>query len=219
MSPDRTRGATASAPDPERARALYQRHAASYDASAQRTMPLRRRTIALLELRAGQTVLDVACGTGLSFDILRAGVGATGRVVGVELSHEMLVLAHARCAREGWHNVELIESTIESAPLRGPLDAILFNFTHDVIQSPQALQRIFAAARPGARVAVAGMKYAPWWLAPLNPLVRARARPYMTTFAGLEAPWRPLLAYVERFAWQSVHFGTGYVGHGVVKGC
>lgn len=145
-------------------------------------------------------------------------MGETGRVIGVELSHAMLALAHARCAREGWRNVELIESTIESAPLRGPLDAILFNFTHDVIQSPLALQRIFSAARPGARVAVAGMKYAPWWLAPLNALVRARARPYMTTFAGLEAPWRPLLAYLERFEWKSVHFGTGYVGHGVVKG-
>jgi arsenite methyltransferase len=203
-------------PDVARARVLYQRHAVGYDASARRTMPLRRRTIRLLRLKPGQTVLDVACGTGLSFGLLREGVGETGRIIGVDLSPQMLEQARARCEQEGWRNVTLIESAMESVAIPGPLDAILFNFTHDVIQSPRALERIFAAARPGARIAAAGMKYAPWWLAPLNPWVRARARPYMTTFAGLEAPWRPLLGYLERFDWTSVHFTTGYVGHGVV---
>ena len=217
MPRDHSNGLPPSAPDPTRARALYRAHAAGYDRSAQRTMPLRRRTIGLLELESGQTVLDVACGTGLSLGPLREGVGEAGRIIGVELSPEMLALARARCAQAGWRNVTLIESAMESAELPLPLDAILFNFTHDVIRSPRALERIFAAARPGARVAVAGMKYAPWWLAPLNPFVRARARPYMTTYAGLEAPWRPLLVYLERFEWTSVHFMTGYVGHGTVK--
>jgi len=207
------------APDAARACELYDAHANGYDASARRTMPLRRRTIALLGLRPGETVLDVACGTGLSFGILRDGVGETGRVIGVELSAAMRELAYSRCGREQWRNVTVIESAVESAEIPLPLDAILFNFTHDVIQSPAALARIFAAARPGARVAVTGMKYAAWWLAPLNPLVRARARPYMTTFAGLEAPWQPLLRYLERFEWRSVHFTTGYIGHGTVKGC
>jgi arsenite methyltransferase len=217
MSRDRSKGMSPTTPDAARARALYRAHAAGYDASARRTMPLRRRTIGLLGLQPGQTVLDVACGTGLSFDLLREGVGEAGRVIGVELSPEMLALARARCAREGWRNVTLIESAMESAEIPVPLDAVLFNFTHDVIHSPGALERIFAAARPGARVAVAGMKYAPWWLAPLNPFVRARARPYMTTFAGLETPWRPLLGYLEQFQWRSVHFATGYIGHGRVK--
>jgi len=203
-------------PDPGRARALYRAHASGYDASARRTMRLRRRVISLLALQSGQTVLDVACGTGLSFAWLREGVGESGRVIGVELSPEMLRLARARCEREGWRNVTLIESDMAAVDIPGRLDAILFNFAHDVIQSPRALARIFAAARPGATVAVAGMKYPPWWLAPLNPWVRSRARPYMTTFAGLEAPWRPLLEYLEPFEWQSIHFTTGYIGHGTV---
>jgi arsenite methyltransferase len=217
MSREHRKDRSPSPPNPARARALYRAHAAGYDRSAQRTMSLRRRTIGLLELQSGQTVLDVACGTGLSLGLLRDGVGGAGRVIGVELSPEMLALARARAAQAGWGNVTLIESAMESAELPSPLDAILFNFTHDVIHSPSALERIFAAARPGARVAVAGMKYAPWWLAPLNPLVRARARPYLTTYAGLEAPWRPLLGYLERFEWTSVHFMTGYLGRGTVK--
>jgi demethylmenaquinone methyltransferase/2-methoxy-6-polyprenyl-1,4-benzoquinol methylase len=128
-------------------------------------MGLRRRTVARLALQPDQTVLDVACGTGLSFPLLHQGVGETGRIIGVELSPDMLAIARERCVREGWRNVTLIESAMESADIPGPVDAILFNFTHDVLRSPAALARIFAAARPGTRVAVAGMKLAPWWLA------------------------------------------------------
>jgi len=212
-----SRELTAPGPDPARARDKYRAHADGYDASARRTMALRRRVISLLELQPGQTVLDVACGTGLSFAWLREGVGEAGQVIGVELSPDMLQLARARCAREGWRNVKLIESDMASVALPGSLDAILFNFTHDVIQSPPALERIFAAARPGARIAVAGVKYAPWWLAPLNPFVRVRARPYLTTYAGLDAPWKPLLDYVDDFQWKSALFATGYIGSGTVK--
>ncbi|MBP7650986.1 MAG: methyltransferase domain-containing protein [Phenylobacterium sp.] len=204
-------------PDPKLAIARYRVHAPGYDASAQRTLGLRRRTLAKLALQPGETVLDVACGTGLSFPLLQEGVGATGRIVGVELSPDMLALARERCAREGWRNVDLRESAMETAEIPGPVDAVLFNFTHDVLRSPRALARIFAATRPGARVAVAGMKLAPWWLAPLNLVVLAQARPYMTTFEGLGRPWSLLEPYLKGFALESVLFGTGYIGWGLVK--
>ncbi len=206
-----------SVPDPKRAIARYRVHAPGYDASAQRTLELRRRTLARLALQPGETVLDVACGTGLSFPLLQEGVGATGRIVGVELSPDMLALARERCAREGWRNVDLRESAMETAEIPGPVDAVLFNFTHDVLRSPSALARIFAATRPGARVAVAGMKLAPWWLAPLNLVVLAQARPYMTTFEGLGRPWSLLEPYLAGFERESVLFGTGYIGWGRVK--
>jgi demethylmenaquinone methyltransferase/2-methoxy-6-polyprenyl-1,4-benzoquinol methylase len=172
--------------------------------------------VARLALRQGDRVLDVACGTGLSFPLLQAGIGPAGHIVGVELSPEMLALARARCQREGWSNVSLIEAAMETAGLAGPLDAILFNFTHDVLRSRAALERIFSAARPGARVAAAGMKYPPRWLAPLRPLVRAQARPYMTTFEGLEQPWDRLRNYLAEFSWEPVLFGTAYIGWGIV---
>lgn len=206
-----------SAPDPQLAIARYRDHAAGYDASAERTMPLRRRTVAKLALQPGQTVLDVACGTGMSFPLLREGVGESGRIIGVELSPAMLAIARERCAREGWSHVTLVESAMETADIPVPVDAILFNFTHDVLRSPAALARIFAAARPGACVAVAGMKLAPWWLAPLNLVVLAQARPYMTTFEGLGRPWSLLEAYLERFERESVLLGTGYIGWGTVR--
>lgn len=205
------------APDGAKAIDQYRHHADGYDASAQRTMALRLRTIDKLALRTGDRVLDVASGTGLSFPILRDAVGAEGKVIGIDISPEMSVLARKRVSEAGWDNVAVLESSIDSAEIPGPLDAILFNFTHDVMRSPAALQRIFGAARPGARIAIAGMKYMPWWLAPFNVVVRAKARPYMTTFEGLEKPWDIALPHLSEFEWTSELFGIAYLGWGRLK--
>lgn len=205
------------APNTVKAVRLYRDHASGYDASARRTMWIRARTIEKLDLCRGDRVLDVACGTGLSFPLLREAVGAEGEVVGIEVSPEMMSLARQRVTEAGWQNVTLLESSIESANISGPLDAVLFHFTHDVMRSPASLERIFAVARPDARIAFAGMKYAPWWMAPVNVIVRAQARPYMTTFEGLDKPWDLALPYLRGFEWDSVLFGTGYIGWGQVR--
>ena len=179
-------------------------------------MRLRVRTIEKLDLRHGDRVLDVACGTGLSIPLLREAVGAAGEVIGIDISPEMMSLARKRVATAGWQNITLLDSSIESANIPGPLDAVLFNFTHDVMRSPAALERIFAAASPNARIAIAGMKYVPWWMAPVNVIVRAKARPYMTTFEGLDEPWDLALPYLSEFEWSRALFGIGYIGWGRV---
>lgn len=206
------------APNPQAAIERYRHHAPGYDESARRTMRLRGRTIEKLALRPGQTVLDVGCGTGLSLDLLAPAVGPNGRVIGVELSPEMISRARARVAEHRWAQVELVEAGMEEAQIRGPLDAVLFNYTHDVLRSKEALANIFAAARPGARVAVAGMKFVSWWLAPVNLYVMAKGRPYMTTFEGLARPWSHLEGYLQRFETEPTLLGTGYIGWGTVRG-
>lgn len=201
-------------PDPRRALEQYRRHAAGYDASARRTMRLRRRAIDWLELAPGERVLDVACGTGLSLPLLAERVGTAGQVIGVELSPEMTRLARARTVH--LPQVRLIEAAMEDALLDGSFDAVLFNYTHDILQSPRALANIFARVKLGARVVAAGVKYPPAWLFPLRLLRRWNARPYLTTFRGLDRPWAPLEAYVEGMEVQPVLLGTNYIARGRV---
>jgi demethylmenaquinone methyltransferase/2-methoxy-6-polyprenyl-1,4-benzoquinol methylase len=205
-------------PDLAQTIARYREHANGYDESARRTMWVRERTIDRLDLRPGDRVLDVACGTGLSLEALSRAVGSTGEVVGVEVSPEMMTIARQRVRDAGWDNVHLLRSPVETAAIAGDFDAVLFHFTHDVMRSPQALDRIFSAVGRGARVAFAGMKYAPRWMAPVNLIVRAKARPYMTTFDGLDTPWDLALPYLAEFSWYPVLFGTGYVGWGRARG-
>jgi len=195
----------------------YRKRAAGYDASAARTEPLRRRTIAKLGLQPGDAVLDVGCGTGLSFALIGAAIGPTGRLIGIEQSPEMMAVARERVAAGGWRNATLIEAPVERAAIQGPVTAVLLNFVHDVLQSPPALERIFAAAAPGARVACQGMKLFPWWAAPANLFVLAKARPYMTTFANLSRPWVTLERYVPRLERETTMLGMGYIAWGTAR--
>lgn len=195
----------------------YRSLAQDYDASCERVGRIRMETVALLGLRSGDCVLDVGCGTGLSFPLLRAGVGVHGTVVGVELSPEMCRAARERIERHGWRNVQAIETNVVQADFGAHrFDALLFHYTHDVLRQPEALAHLFSHARLNARVAVAGMKKANAWLAPLSWFAMWRARKYLTTFEGLEVPWNNLIRWVPDFQWRPTLLGTGYIGWGHV---
>ena len=198
--------------------ALYRSKAAGYDASAEFTMPLRRRTIALLQLQPGQTVLDVGAGTGLSYPLLRAGVGDTGRVLAFEQSPDMFALAQQRVQQEGWANVWHVNAAAETVQLPALADAVLFNYTHDICRSPAAVANILRQVKPGARVAMAGIKYFPWWTGPLNLLAWLKNRPYNARAADLWEPWSHVAAQCKDFRWNSTQWGMGYIASATLKG-
>jgi arsenite methyltransferase len=193
----------------------YRRIAAGYDGSARRTMALRRRTIECLRLQPGDTVVDAGCGTGLGFELLLAAVGSSGRVIGVESSPEMMALARQRVAAARWGNVLLIESPVESARWPAMADALLFNYVHDILRSPEALQAVFAQSRPGARVAAAGIRHPPRWLDPLRLYRRFKSRGCYTRYEGLDRPWDLLEHRVPGLRVESTLFGTGYIAWGI----
>ena len=204
--------------DNDRSIALYRDKAADYDASAAYTMPLRRRTIALLQLQPGQTVLDVGAGTGLSYALLREGVGESGRVLGFEQSPEMFAMAQARLARERWTNVWQVNAPAETVQLPTTADAALFNYTHDICRTPEAVVNVLRQLRPGARVAMSGMKFFPGWTGPLNLLAWLKNRPYNARAADLWTPWNLVAARCDGFQWQSTQWGMGYIASGTVRG-
>jgi arsenite methyltransferase len=195
----------------------YQSKAADYDASAQFTMPLRKRTIALLQLQPGDTVLDVGSGTGLSYSLLRDAVGDGGRVLAFEQSPDMFAHAKARVQRDGWANVWHVCASAEKVILPQQVDAILFNYTHDILRTPQALANIMRYAKPGARIAIAGIKFFPWWTGPLNLLAWAKNRPYNAKAADLWSPWDIVQTYCTHLDRQSTQWGMGYIAQGTLK--
>jgi demethylmenaquinone methyltransferase/2-methoxy-6-polyprenyl-1,4-benzoquinol methylase len=194
--------------------ARYRTRAAGYDASAQRTMRLRERAIALLQLRPGQTVLDVGAGTGLSYVLLRQAVGEQGMVLAFEQSPEMFQQARARVMRQGWGNVWQACITAETVKLPQPADAVLFNYVHDISRTPAAVDNIMRQVKPGAHVAVAGMKFFPWWTGPLNLLPWLKNRPYNARPADLWRPWNLIERWCDGFERASTQSGMGYIAHG-----
>src|SRR5919197_740369 len=64
----------------------------------------RKLAVESLALRAGDTVIDLACGTGLNFPYLQQAVGENGRIIGVDLTDAMLDQARQRVRDHGWRN-------------------------------------------------------------------------------------------------------------------
>ena len=195
----------------------YRQRAKDYDLSAQRTMPLRLRTIALLQLRPGEVVMDVGAGTGLSYEPLLAGVGPGGRVLAFEQSPEMFEQARARVDRQGWANVWHTCESAETVTLPQPADAVLFNYVHDILRTPAALDNILRQAKPGARVAVAGMKFFPWWTGPLNLLAWLKNRPYNARASDMWRPWDLLEPRCNGFTRSTTQAGMGYIARGTTR--
>ncbi|AZI58372.1 methyltransferase domain-containing protein [Nakamurella antarctica] len=137
--------------------------------------PPRMAAIELLDLRPGDRVLDLACGTGLNFPLLRAKVGASGLIVGVDSSAKMLATAQRSADRRGDH-VTLIHA--DAAVLRAsalapaPYDAIICSYALSIIDEPlRAWQQAIAALRLGGRAAIVDLGRPTTLLA--RPLARA----------------------------------------------
>jgi demethylmenaquinone methyltransferase/2-methoxy-6-polyprenyl-1,4-benzoquinol methylase len=172
-----------------------------------------------LKLRKGETVFDVACGTGWVLPVLADHVGLQGRVFGIEQCPEMAARAQARVAdAKIAAMVSLIVAPIEEAPLPAAADAVLLCYTHDVLQSRRALDHLMRHVKPHARVAVVGLKFLPWWWgAPLNAYSAVRCRHYVTTYRGMREPWKALLPWCPDLrVTRTFHAGTSYLAVGTV---
>jgi len=201
-------------PDPVRARAQYRRLAAGYDRHMWFARGTHRESVERLDLQSGQVVLDVACGTGLNFAAIEAGIGPEGRLIGLDLSPEMLAAARRRVDAEGWANVTLVEAAAEEADLPDGIDAFLFSFAHDVVRAPAALDSLLAHARSGARVVSAGGKWPPRWAVPVHAYVRLQAPRFVTTMEGFDRPWTRLEERLAGLEVEQRSFGGAYVAWG-----
>ncbi|MDC8784704.1 class I SAM-dependent methyltransferase [Roseateles koreensis] len=178
---------------------LYQFRAGHYDWELQPFEPLRRLAVEHLNLRAGLTVLDLGCGTGLSLPLLREAVGPTGRIIGIEQCPAMLAHARQRVADQGWRNIDLMSTPVAQADLAPDLraDAALFHFTHDILQDPEALRHLSHHLRPGATLVATGLRWAPPWAWATNMWVMAAAFYSVASLQGLDCPWQLLQAQVD----------------------
>jgi SAM-dependent methyltransferase len=201
----------------DRSLAKYRQKAAHYDSTVGPTWTIRERAVAALQLKPGQCVLDVGCGTGMSLSLLQAAVGDTGRVYGCDHSPDMLARARQQVVTAGWPNVQVVECPAQAVRLAEPVDALLFHYTHDILRSPAAIQRLLGLAKPGARVAIAGIKYFPRWMAPLNLWVYLKNRGYNGAPGQLSTPWDHIQQHLDDWHWARTQWGMGYLASGRLR--
>jgi len=145
---------------------------------------------------------------------LQQRIGPTGRIVGIDASHEMLSLAAQRVTDNDWQNVDLIAAPIDEAVINGTADAALFCAVHDIMQSPSAIDNVFDHLRPGAAVAAIGGKWPAPWLWPLRAWVAHLHAPFITDFTHFDQPWKHLTQRVPDLTVHQLGAGGGYLAHG-----
>lgn len=210
---------------PEAVRDLYDRLAPVYDAVAAAydlvgSGRFHRRAVGALDLRLGDTAVDLACGTGVNLPYLVEAVGPTGRVVAVDLSPGMLAQARQRVEANGWRNVELVEADVRDYDFPEPVHGVVSTFGLEMVPEHEAvIQRAVAALAPGGRIAVGGLRHPerwPEWAVRLGALVN---RPFGVTRAYEDVqPWRSIDAYTDGTSYEESLLGAAYLAVGRAPG-
>jgi arsenite methyltransferase len=114
---------------------------------------------AIAGLREGEVVLDLGSGAGIDCFLASPRVGPHGRVIGVDMTPEMLEKARANARRGGFGNVEFRLGEIEALPLGdATVDVVLSNCVLNLVpDKARALAETFRVMRQGGRFAISDM--------------------------------------------------------------
>jgi ubiquinone/menaquinone biosynthesis C-methylase UbiE len=205
----------------------YRKKAKRYDVTS-RLYPVpgypqraqRLRTVQALGLRAGDSVIDMACGTGLNFPLIEEAIGPGGRIVGVDLTDAMLARAKDRIETNGWSNVSLVQADAAGFDFPTEVNGILS--TYALSQVPECAEVIAhgaAALSEGGRWAVLDLKVpgnTPGWLTRLGT---AAVRPFAAIDEWImRQPWAVIRAAMQEeltdLSWTELFFGTAFLAAG-----
>ncbi|UCF09630.1 MAG: arsenite methyltransferase [Candidatus Bipolaricaulota bacterium] len=137
---------------------------------------------ALASLAEGEVVLDLGSGAGIDCFLAAQAVGGTGRVIGVDMTTDMIDRARANAARNGIGNVEFRLGEIEHLPVAdGEVDVVISNCVINLSpDKPQVFREAFRALKPGGRLIVSDIVA----LAELPDAIRSSLDAYAGCIAG-----------------------------------
>jgi SAM-dependent methyltransferase len=138
--------------------------------------------LALAAIRPGMTVLDLGSGAGFDAFLAWRKVGPTGRVIGVDMTDDMLALARENAINLGAGNVEFRKGTIESLPVESnSVDLVISNCVINLSpDQPAVFREIARVLRPGGQFAVSDIVL----LAELPEHVRNDVNAYVGCISG-----------------------------------
>ncbi|KAI9025437.1 methyltransferase type 11 [Hyaloraphidium curvatum] len=154
-------------------------------------------SVQLAAPKPGETVLDLGAGGGLDAFLCSRLVGDAGMVIGVDMTEEMVALANRNKEKKGYKNVTFVLSTIENMVDSGAVpaacaDTAISNCVLNLCpDKPAAFRAVFAALKPGGRLAASDIALKK----PLPASIAAEVVAYTGCIAGalLVAEYRRLL--------------------------
>lgn len=173
---------------------------------------IRRKAVSRLELRPGDCVLEIGCGTGRNLSLLREAVGPDGHIYGVDMSEGMLRKAKSLCKSRGWKNVTLVRSDAAEYTAPEKVDGVLFSLSYATMpHHNEVLDQAWYQLERGKNVVIMDAKvpegihgklllpYSVWIMRRTvlgNPLIK---------------PWEELRDISQEFTMEEMLFGTYYI--------
>ena len=198
---------------------LYLKRAKNYDISANlyylmgiRELAYRKIAVEALKLGHGDTVVELGCGTGLNFTLLRDRVGSEGKIIGVDLTTEMLSSAHKRIEHNKWTNIELVQCDAGTYSFPEHVNGIISTFAITLIpEYDKIIKKGAGALSPGKRLVVLDFKLPDSWPMWLIKFFVVLTRPFGVTLDLADRhPWESIDRYLVLKELKSFYFGSIY---------
>lgn len=209
----------------QRVEAAYQKQAKNYDSALKlyqlmglRIQEYRTRAVDLLCLKHGDRVVDLGCGTGLSFPLLLQEIGSEGQLIGVDLSAAMLACARDRVERSNWNNVRLVHADIAEYEIpRGIKAALSIGVSGYVAERDRVVEKIARALTPGGRIVIVDGKRPDRWPRWLFKLFVRCSSPFGLTEAYFDnRTWELVEHFFQDTSFEEVYGGLLYISSGTV---
>jgi len=180
---------------------IYRKRARHYDFTANlyyllgyREWGYRQKAVDALHLKSGDTIVEIACGTGLNFSLYQKVLGPQGKIIGVDLTDAMLAQAQQRIEDHRWTNVELVQADARDYRFPEGADAMISTYALSLIpESGRVIERGVNALAPGSRFALLELQIPENWP---NWMVRAGI--------WLMSPFAVADEWLERRPWESI---------------
>ena len=204
----------------------YQKRATYYDLLSRlyyligfRYTGYRKMAVRALGLNQGDTVIEVGCGTGANFPLLQEAVGSSGKIIGIDLSADMLNQAHQRIRQAGWQNVELINTDAANYAFPQGIDGVISTYALTLSGDYQKVIANGAAAlKAGKRWVLLDFKAPRGWPGWLIKLGMLFIRPFGGRMIMVDRhPWEVFPNYLTKVSVQNYYLGAVYIVTGEVK--
>jgi len=202
----------------------YRKRAANYDFTANlyylfgyREWAYRQKAVKALNLQPGDTIVELACGTGLNFSLFQDYIGPTGQIIGVDFTDAMLEQARKRVADQGWKNVTLIQHDASTFQIPPDVKAVFSSFALSLFpNTEQVLTRVANSLAPGGRLVLLELQLPRSWPSWLASAALALMKPFAVTEEWImRRPWeiipKTINSLLDHVEVTEHYFGLSYI--------